>query len=84
MAFLSEAEVELSLVEQLRSLGYAHATDADIGPDSTTPERESYGDVVLLPRLSAAVARLNTTIPEEARADAVRKVLQTETPTLVT
>ena len=74
--------MEKALIEQLRTLGYAAATDAEIGPDGITPERESYGDVVLLPRLTAAVARLNPTVPEEARADAIRKVLQTETPSL--
>ena len=84
MPFLSESEVEKALIEQLGALGYSYATDAEIGPDGLTPERESYGDVVLLPRLAAAVARLNPTIPEEARADAIRKVLQTETPSLIT
>jgi type I restriction enzyme, R subunit len=74
MAFFTEAHVEESLIEQLRGLGYANATDADIGPDAVKAERESYGDVILLPRLTAAIARLNPAFPGEARADGIRKV----------
>ena len=84
MAFLTEAVVEQALIEQLRDLGYAYATDAEIGPDGTVPERTSYGEVILRPRLITAVARLNPGIPETGRNDAISKVLQTESPTLVT
>ncbi|WP_046867700.1 type I restriction endonuclease subunit R [Microvirga massiliensis] len=84
MPFLSEAEVEGSLTAQFQGLGYSHESDASIGPDGSASERESYGDVILLRRLTAAIERLNPLIPEEARADALRKVFQTETPNLVT
>jgi hypothetical protein len=59
MAFLSEAEVEEILLTKLQTLGYQRASDADIGPDGSAPERESYGDVLLMLRLRAAVDRLN-------------------------
>lgn len=42
MAFLSEAAVELALLEQLRGLGYACTSDEAIGSDSKRPERDSY------------------------------------------
>ncbi len=84
MAFLNEAVVEQALIQQLCDLGYAYATDAEIGPDGSAPERASYGEVILRPRLSAAVTRLNPGFPETARKDAISKVLQTETPSLVT
>lgn len=83
MAFLSEAQVEQLVLEQLASLGYSLATDATIGPDGKTPEREAYADVVLVGRLTTAIARLNPSIPLEARGDALRKVLATERPSLV-
>ncbi len=83
MAYLSEAAVEKVVLDQLATLGYSIATDADIGPDGKTPEREAYADVVLIKRLTAAIDRLNPAIPAEARADAVRKVLATEKPSLV-
>ncbi|OYU46965.1 MAG: DEAD/DEAH box helicase [Rhizobiales bacterium PAR1] len=83
MAYLSEAAVEQVVLDHLAGLGYAIATDALIGPDGKAPEREAYADVVLVKRLTAAIERLNPAIPEEARGDALRKVLATEKPSLV-
>ena len=67
----------------LRGLGYAISSDAEIGPDGKAPEREAYADVVLAKRLVAAIEKLNPAIPAEARGDALRKVLATEKPSLV-
>ncbi|WP_374254192.1 type I restriction endonuclease subunit R [Xanthobacter sp.] len=83
MAYLSEAALEQLMLDQLGALGYACASEAEIGPDGTAPERESNSDVILLKRLTAAIDRLNPTIPAEARGDALRKVLATEMPSLV-
>lgn len=83
MAFVSEADVEAIVLNQLETLGYAVSHDAEIGPDGKAPEREAYADVVLTRRLIAAIDRLNPRIPPEARGDALRKVLATEKPTLV-
>jgi type I restriction enzyme, R subunit len=83
MAFLSEAELERTLLEQLRALKYQVEYDGTIGPDGHRPERESHDEVILRRRLSDAVLRLNPEMPEEARQDAIRKVLQTELPSLL-
>jgi type I restriction enzyme, R subunit len=83
MAYLSEAALEQTVLDQLAALGYAISTDTEIGPDGKAPEREAYSDVVLVRRLFAAIERLNPTIPVEARDDALRKVLATEKPSLV-
>ncbi|WKZ78305.1 MAG: type I restriction endonuclease subunit R [Candidatus Kapaibacterium sp.] len=83
MAFLSEADVELTLLEQFKGLGYGVASDEVIGPDGHNPERESYAEVILNQRFKDAVARLNPDLPEEARQDAVRKVMQSELPSLL-
>lgn len=83
MAFLSEAQLETALLAQLASLGYAGASDEFIGPDGRQPEREAYDEVVLHGRLAAAVARLNPALPPEAQADAVRRLTQSELPSLV-
>ncbi|MEN2976940.1 type I restriction endonuclease subunit R [Tistrella bauzanensis] len=83
MAYLSEAAVERVVLDQLAGLGYAIATDAGIGPDGKAPERDAYGDVVLVRRLTAAIEKLNPAIPAEARGDALRKVLATEMPSLI-
>ena len=41
MAFLSEAQLETALLDQLTSLGFASATDEIIGPDGSQPERDA-------------------------------------------
>lgn len=83
MAFLSEAAVELALLEQLRGLGYSIEREENIGPDGQRPERESHDEVVLKKRFEDAVARLNPGLPLEARQDAIRKVTQSELPSLL-
>lgn len=83
MAFLSEAAVELALLEQLRGLGYRLELEEDVGPDGHRPERESHDEVVLKARFEAAVARLNPVLPIDAQQDAVRKVMQSELPSLL-
>ena len=52
MAFLSEAAVELALLEQLRGLGYSIEQEENIGPDGHRPERESHDEVVLKKRFA--------------------------------
>ncbi|TAJ93283.1 MAG: type I restriction endonuclease subunit R [Gammaproteobacteria bacterium] len=83
MAFLSEAAVELALLEQLRGLGYSIEQEENIGPDGHRPERESHDEVVLKKRFESAVALLNPGLPLEARQDAIRKVMQQELPSLL-
>ncbi|MGE4420968.1 MAG: type I restriction endonuclease subunit R [Pseudodesulfovibrio sp.] len=83
MVFITEAEVESILISTFDELGYAVSSDNQIGPDGTHPERASYSDIFLLPRLEEAMARLNPDIPSEARDDALRSLLSTEFPSLV-
>lgn len=83
MAFLSEAQLESALLAQLADLGYATASDEMIGPDGAAPERAAYDEVVLSGRLQAAVARLNPSLPAEARTDAIRRLTQSELPNLL-
>ncbi len=83
MAFLSEAAVEQALLDQLRALDYSIEREEDIGPDGHRPERESHDEVVLKKRFENAVARLNPGLPLEARQDAVRRVMQSELPSLL-
>ena len=83
MAFLSEAELEKSLLQEFERLGYECSTDAEIGPDGSSSERDSYGDVILQRRLVTAIEKLNPHIPSEARQDALKSLVATVTPSLV-
>ncbi len=83
MTKLAESHVEEAALAWLAELGYGVKAGPDVAPDSAAPERASYDDVVLRRRLARAVARLNPDIPEEARAEALRRVRQTEYPGLI-
>src|SRR5690242_5292444 len=80
----AESHVEEAALAWLTDLGYATATGIDIGPDGANQERGNYGDVLLLDRVRDAIVRLNPTLTAEARAEVVNKLLQAETPLLIT
>jgi len=90
---LNESHVEDAALEWFGELGYAvghgpHLAPGEYPEGTLTPalsqgERESYGEVVLVGRLREAIRRLNPAIPEEAREEALRKVLRVGTPALV-
>ena len=80
---LTEAEVEAVLLDQLQALGYACLNETVSGPDGSAPERDAYSDTILPRRLREAVARLNPHIPEDAREEALRRVMGTERPSLI-
>lgn len=79
----SETHVEKAALAYLHALGYAVLNGNLIAPDGPAPERQSYGDVFLVGRLASAIDRLNPSLPASAREDALRKLTQTETPSLV-
>ena len=82
-ANMTESMVEDAALEWFGELGYALGHGPHIAPDEKAAERDSFGDVVLVGRLREAIRRLNPSIPEEAREDALRKVLRVATPSLV-
>ncbi|MBK1700233.1 type I restriction endonuclease subunit R [Thiococcus pfennigii] len=83
MAAVTESHVEQAALSWLEGLGYAVLHGPDIGPEGRAPERASYGDVVLVARLRATLARLNPHLPPEALEEVVKQVQQTATPSLV-
>jgi type I restriction enzyme R subunit len=80
---LNESTVEYAALEWFEHLDYAIGHGTDFAPGEPDSERNSFAEVVLTGRLRVAIARLNPTIPEEAREDALRKVLRIGTPALV-
>ncbi len=79
---LTESILEAATLEWFGNLGYAIGHGPDIAPGEPAAERNSFGEVVLVGRLRAAIRQLNPTIPEEAREEALRKVLRVVTPSL--
>jgi type I site-specific deoxyribonuclease, HsdR family len=78
----NESTVEDAALSWFGELGYAVARGPYLAPGEPAAERESFGDVVLVGRLRKAIQRLNPEIPEDAREDAMRKVLRLVTPSL--
>jgi type I restriction enzyme R subunit len=78
---LNESLVENAALEWFGELGYACLGAEALAP-AVHGERASYGEVILVGRLRAALRRLNPTMPEEAREEALRKVLRIGTPSL--
>ncbi len=79
---LNESIVEDAALEWFGELGYSCLGAEALTPALSHGERESYGEVVLVGRLREAILRLNPAIPEEAREEALRKVLRVGTPSL--
>ena len=83
MPVLSDADFESALLDRQRSLSWTTTSDDVIGPDGSTPERDSHHVDVLHKRLENAVARLNPSVPPEARVDALRQLTQSVFPGLL-
>jgi type I restriction enzyme R subunit len=80
---IAESHVEEATLDWLAELGYGSASGIDIGPDGIASERASYGDVLLVDRVSTAISNLNPTLAAETRAEVLNKLLHAETPSLV-
>ena len=82
-SILTESNIEDVALEILSELGYKILHGPDIAPDGINPQRKSYSDVVLVKRLRDAVDRINPNIPREAREEAIKKVLRTQSSQLI-
>ena len=82
MAVISEDHIEQILIQEFKDLGYIYVNGADISPDGISQERE-FDEVVLRARLEEAVIRINPNVPSEASEEAIKKVLRSESPSLI-
>lgn len=79
MATITENEIEEIALSYLQGLGYTYQLGTIISPDGEHPERQ-YNEVVLVTRLRDAIDKLNPNISQDAKEDALKKVLRTESP----
>ena len=77
MAILSESVIEDAALDWFRGLGYNVIGGPDMppGPQSL---RKTHEDVTLLSAVRGALARINPSLPEEALAEAFRKLTRPE------
>lgn len=73
-----ESDVEKFVIELLQKEGFDY-----LAPEQQEAERRDLGEVVLLARLKNAVDTLNPKIPQEAKEQALRQVLNPPTQSLI-
>jgi len=83
MAGLNEETLEETTLNWFQELGYQANHGPDLAPDGDAPEREDYGQVVLVDRLRSAIDRINPSLPPDAVAEAIRKVVRPDSPSLI-
>lgn len=76
MTKLTEADIEQMTIELLEAKGWKHLYGPDIAPDGATPIRATLEEVVLRSKLEAAVRRLNPSLPQSVKEEAVKQVLR--------
>ena len=79
---ITESEIEQFAIELLEKSGYQYIYTPDIAPDSKTPQRAGFKDVLLLEHLHTTVGRINPKIPAEARDDAIKQIQCLNSPEL--
>jgi type I restriction enzyme R subunit len=82
MNVITESEIEGIALDYLNSLGYEIINGPTISPDGEVPERQ-YNEVVLIQRLRDAIDILNPSLSLEAKEDALKKVLRSDSPSLI-
>jgi type I restriction enzyme R subunit len=80
---LNESIVEEAALSWFAQLGYAVTHAPHLAPGEIAVERDSFANVVLVGRLRDAIARLNPAILDDAREEALRKVLRHDAPSLI-
>ena len=80
---ITENAIEELAIQLMESQGFEYIYAPDIAPDSDTPERSSFEDVLLQDRLQSAVSRINPDIPPEARNDAIKEIQRLNSPELI-
>jgi len=83
MTHISENHIEQLAIERLEALGYRYVYAPDIAPDSETPERDSFEQVLLLQRLRNAVRKINPDIPADAQEEAIKEIQRIHSPELL-
>ena len=74
---ITENEIEQIALSYLQNLGYSYILGTTLSPDGQHPERQ-YTDVVLATRLRDAIDKLNPRITQDAKEDALKKVLRVD------
>ncbi|MDP7221973.1 MAG: type I restriction endonuclease subunit R [Alphaproteobacteria bacterium] len=83
MSKITENEIEEFAIELLEKQGFQYLYGPDIAPDSATPMRAGFDDVLIAQKLREAIDRLNPSIPAAAREDAYKQILRIHSPEMI-
>lgn len=80
MTKLLESDIEQLAIERLQAKRWNYLYGPDIAPDGEAPMRATFDEVVLKEVLAKAVKRLNPTLTEDVRDEAIKTVLRIASP----
>jgi type I restriction enzyme R subunit len=80
MTKLLESDIEQMAIELLKANRWEYLYGPDIAPDGETPMRTAFEEAVLREKLERAVVRLNPSIKEEVRNEAIKTILRIASP----
>ena len=80
MTRLLESDIEQMAINLLQAKQWDYLYGPDIAPDGGTPMRAAFDEVVLREKLERAVMRLNPSVKEDVRDEAIKTVLRIASP----
>jgi type I restriction enzyme, R subunit len=83
MTKITESAIEKFAIELLEKSGYTYIYGPSIDPDSETPERCSFEDVILIERLRKALGRINPGVANDCIEDAVKQIQRISSSELI-
>ena len=80
---ITENEIELFAIELLEKQGFEYIYAPDIAPDSDTPMRDSFEDVILKEKFQSSLVSINPELDFDLIDDAMKQVLRLKSTELV-
>ena len=84
MTKITENKIELFTIELLEKQGYSYIYAPNIAPDSETPMRESFEDVILKEKLQNSLTAINPTLDYDQIEYAVKQIERLKSTELLT
>lgn len=83
MPKITESEIEEFAIELLEKQAYTYVYGYSIAPDSDSPERSSFEEVILADRLKKAIVEISPHISSNALEDAFKQIMGFSSPDLI-
>ena len=84
MSYMTESKIEEYTIHLLEGFGYGYLYGPEVAPDSSSPERSTFSEVILPGRVKSALKRLNPQLPSSAHDHAFKELQRINSPDLIT